>query len=310
MTGNSEGKAMGYQIVTDTAGNLPKRIADGHGIIVLPLTYRFMGQELTCTDVEAFDGADFYGKMRSGEAVVTSQIVPQTYLEVFEPILKQGDDIICVCMASGISGTYGSASVAGRMLQEDYPERRVEVIDAMGAALGEGFVAVRSAELRSRGVSFEDNVEQLRRLSVRMCNVFTVDDLMYLRRGGRLSNMAAIVGTVLGIKPLLKGSEEAKIVAFSKVRGRKKSIEALAECYTALVEAPEEQTVGIVEADCREDARRLEAMIQKSGKEPKEILTVGYEPVTGSHVGPGALALFFEGREDVRTALDSYPHLR
>ena len=133
-----------------------------------------------------------------------------------------------------------------------------------------------------------------------MFNVFTVDDLMHLRRGGRLSNLSAVVGTVLQIKPLLKGNEEGKIVAFSKVRGRKRSIETLAEYYDKLVVEPEKQIVGIAQAACREDAAYLASLLRKNHP-PKEILTVEYEPVTGSHVGPGALALFFEAREGVRS---------
>ena len=135
-----------------------------------------------------------------------------------------------------------------------------------------------------------------------MFNVFTVDDLMHLKRGGRLSNLSAIVGMVLNIKPLLKGNEEGKIVAFSKIRGRKKSIESLARAYETLAVAPEEQIVGIAQAGCREDAAYLEQLLRRICP-PKEILTVEYEPVTGSHVGPGALALFFEGKEDVRSVI-------
>ena len=133
-----------------------------------------------------------------------------------------------------------------------------------------------------------------------MFQVFTVDDLMHLRRGGRLSNLSAVVGTVLQLKPLLKGNKEGKIIAFSKIRGRKRSIEALAEEYERYVIDPENQIVGIAQAGCREDAERLEQLISRCHP-PRQILTVEYEPVTGSHVGPGALALFFEGGENVRS---------
>ena len=142
-----------------------------------------------------------------------------------------------------------------------------------------------------------------------MFNVFTVDDLMHLRRGGRLSNLSAIVGTVLNIKPLLKGNEEGKIVAFAKVRGRKQSIRALAQVYDRLAVDPGEQTVGIAQAGCADDARML-AELLRANRPPRQILTVAYEPVTGSHVGPGALALFFESAEGVRAYMgESLPNL-
>ena len=204
------------------------------------------------------------------------------------------------CMSSGISGSCNSAKIAARMMMEAYPDRIVEVIDTRGASLGEGIIALYADRLRRLGRSTAEAIAELYDHVERMFNVFTVDDLMHLRRGGRLSNLSAVVGTVLQIKPLLKGNEEGKIVAFSKVRGRKRSIETLAEYYDKLVVDPEKQIVGIAQAACREDAARLASLLRKNHP-PKEILTVEYEPVTGSHVGPGALALFFESREGVRS---------
>lgn len=295
---------MAFSVITDTAGNLPRRIVDGLGIIALPLTYHIDGEDRVCDDIEAFDGEAFYARLRNGENITTSQVTPDSYITAFEPILCGGRDIICVCTASGISGTYNSASIAANMMMEKYPGRKVGVIDSRGAALGEGFIAMRAARLRDEGTDFDTAIQQLEAYVMRMCNVFTVDDLMFLRRSGRLSNIASIVGTILNVKPLLKGSKEAKIVSFGKVRGRKKSIEALAQKYTALVKHPETQTIGIVNAACREDAEKLIELIKAGGKAPAEIMSVDYDPVTGSHVGPGALALFFEGDDNVRDDLD------
>lgn len=294
---------MPFSVLTDTSGNLPRRLAEEHGLAVIPFVYCIDGEDFTCTDIEAFDGESFYRRMKDGQVVTTSQISPQQYADFFEPHLKVGRDVLFISMSSGISGSYNSANIAADMLKEDYPERKVRVIDTMGAALGEGLVALRAADCRDREMSLEETVEELTRYSRRMCNVFTVDDLLFLRRGGRLSNMAAIVGTVLNIKPLLKGDEEGKIVAFAKLRGRRRAIEALAERYDALAVNPETQTVGIVNAACPEDAQKL-AMLLRRNRPPKEIISVNYEPVTGCHVGPGALALFFEGGDDVRTAVN------
>ena len=183
---------------------------------------------------------------------------------------------------------------------EDYPRRRIEIVDTRGASLGEGLIALLAADLRDEGINTELAAARLRIASERMFNVFTVDDLMHLKRGGRLSNLSAMLGTVLQIKPILKGNEEGKIVAFAKVRGRKQSIKTLAQMYDKLVVEPEKQTIGIAQAGCREDAEMLISLL-KQNRPPKEILTVEYEPVTGSHVGPGALALFFLSQEGVRS---------
>lgn len=294
---------MSFAVLTDTSGNLPRRLTDGNNIGVIPFTYTVNGEDHVCLDIEQFNGADFYRAMKGGQVVTTTQISPQQYADFFEPYLRAGQDVLFISMSSGISGSYNSANIAAQLLRESYPERSVRAIDTRGAALGEGLVALRAAECRDRGMSFSETAEAMERLSTRMCNVFTVDDLMFLRRGGRLSNLSAIVGTVLNIKPLLKGDEEGRIVAFAKLRGRRRSIEALAEKYETLAAAPETQTVGVVNAACREDAEKLIALLRRKCP-PKEIISVDYEPVTGCHVGPGALALFFEGGDDVRSALD------
>ena len=294
---------MSFAVLTDTSGNLPKRLTDENKIGVIPFTYTVNGEDRVCLDIENFNGADFYRDMKAGQIVTTTQISPQQYADFFEPYLREGKDVIFVSMSSGISGSYNSANIAADMLRETYPERSVRPIDTRGAALGEGLVALQAAACRDHGMSFAETVEAMELLSKRMCNVFTVDDLMFLRRGGRLSNLSAIVGTVLNIKPLLKGDVDGKIVAFAKLRGRKRSIEALAEKYETLAVAPETQTIGVVNAACRQDADRLIELLKRKCP-PKEIIDVDYEPVTGCHVGPGALALFFVGPDDVRTAVD------
>lgn len=291
---------MSFVVVTDTSGNLPTKLAKERGLEIVPFTYIFDGRNHTCLDTDAFDGDAFYEEIRGGLAVTTSQITPHDFLQTFEPFLKEGKDVIFVSMAGGISGSCGSAHMAAQMLAEQYPERRVVVIDTRGASLGEGIIALQAAQMRDEGWSLDDAVRRLEENVERMFNVFTVDDLMHLRRGGRLSNLSALVGTVLHIKPLLKGNEVGKIVAFAKLRGRKKSIQALANLYDKLAVDPQDQIVGIAQAGCREDAEYLERLLN-SNRPPKEILTVEYEPVTGSHVGPGALALFFEASEGVRS---------
>ncbi len=291
---------MRFVAITDTSGNLPSERIRKADLKVIAFPYFIDGREYTCLDTDSFSGDAFYARIKDGMQVTTSQISPQQYADFFEPYLKDGLDVVFVCMSSGISGSCSSARIGADMLLEQYPRRRIEVVDTLGASLGEGLIALEAARLRDKDLSAEEAAAKLRKLVQRMYNVFTVDDLMHLRRGGRLSNMAAIVGMVLNIKPLLKGDEEGKIVSFAKIRGRRKAIEALAERYDRLAAEPEEQTVGIAQAGCREDAAFLERLLRRNHP-PKEILTVEYEPVTGSHVGPGALALFFVSHDRVRS---------
>lgn len=299
---------MQFIAVTDTSGNLPTASVKEHGLQLIPFAYYIDGKRFTCLDTESFDGDAFYALLKNTE-VKTSQINPQEYADFFEPFLKDGKDVVYVAMSSGISGSCQSAKLGAEMLSERYPDRVIEIVDTRGASLGEGLVALQAAKLRDEGLSAEEAAKRLRMLSERMFNVFTVNDLMFLRRGGRLSNLSAIVGTVLGIKPILKGGEDGQISAFDTVRSRRRSIKALASQYEKYVVDPETQTIGIAHAACREDAEMLIELIRSGEHPPKDIMLVDYEPVTGSHVGPGALALFFESCEGVRAVkgLDMIP---
>jgi len=186
-------------------------------------------------------------------------------------------------------------------LLESYPERRIRLIDSLGAGLGVGSLALHAADYRDAGLDVDDAADRLEGHVKRLYQVFIVDDLMHLRRTGRLSNFSAVVGTVLGIKPLLKGNESGKIVAFEKIRGRAKAIEAMADKYADYMRDLDNQRILISHTDCEEDAKHLIGLLHKRGlPASKEVIVIPHEPVTGSHLGPGALALFFEGDEDVR----------
>ena len=288
-----------FQIMTDTSANLPAELAAEKDVTVIPFPYFVNGARHTCLDTEGFDGKTFYGAMREGAEVTTSQINPQNYIDAMRPILQQGKDILFVGMSSGISGAYHSAELAAEELRAEFPERKIRLVDTIGASLGEGLLVLRAVRDKLAGLSLDAIYEKLMDLRHRLCNIFTVDDLKYLRKGGRLSNLSFIVGTILQIKPLLKGNEEGRIVAFAKLRGRKKALEELAKRYDEYVVNAEEQTIGIAHADCPEDAAYLIELLRRNHP-PKDVLNVCYEPVTGSHVGPGTLALFFEAREGCR----------
>lgn len=291
---------MSYRIFTDTSANLPTDLTEAKGITVVPFSYCLNGEEFMCTDTRSFDGAGFYGAIRKHASVSTSQINPFRYEEYMEPVLQAGSDILYIGMSSGISGSFASSSVAIEQLRAKYPERDIRAVDTLSASLGEGIVVLKAVEYLEHGMDIDEAEKRLNELSRKVCQIFIVDDLMHLRRTGRLSNAVALAGAVLQIKPMLKGNEKGQIVCIKKERGRRRAIESLVKVYENYIENAEEQIVGISHADCAEDAEYLASRL-RSVAVPKEILTVCYEPVTGSHVGPDTLALFFVGRDGFRT---------
>lgn len=288
-----------FRIATDTSANLPTAYLQTEKITVIPFTFHTDSGEQSCMDTASFDAKAFYTAMRNGEKVTTSQIPPQRFVDHLRPMLEAGEDVLFVSMSSGISGSYASSKMAANQLKEEFPERKILTVDTYSASLGEGLVVMKAVECREKGMDIEQTYHLLRSLRHSIAQIFTVGDLRYLKRTGRLSNLEAAVGTVLQIKPLLKGDPEGKIVCFAKVRGRQRAIEEMAKRYAELVVSPETQTVCISHADCEADAQILASMLKRA-KAPKDILIVDYEPVTGSHVGPGALALFFLSDENVR----------
>ncbi|MCR4576571.1 MAG: DegV family protein [Clostridiales bacterium] len=290
---------MSFKVLTDTSANLPTPLLKQRDIGVIAFFYYIDGSEYSCLDTEKFDSKAFYDSIRGGTKVSTSLISPDKYRQAFEKYVSAGDDVVYVGMSSGISGSFSVAVSVANELMEQYPDRRIETVDTIGASLGEGFFALMAADARDAGKDARETAEELRSKVPEMCQVFTVDDLMHLRNTGRLSNAAAWVGTVLNIKPLLKGNTEGKIVSFAKALGRRRSIDMIADRYDKLVRNSESQVIGIAHADCPADVEYLIKLLNKKHP-PKDIMVVDYEPVTGSHVGPGALALFFMGDADFR----------
>ncbi len=288
-----------FQILTDTSANLDTAVLQQRNIHVIPFHFYVDGQSHFCENTAKFDGKAFYDAIRAGARSTTSQISPQAYIDEMTPMLAAGDDVLFVSMSSGISGSFASSQVAAQHLSAEFPQRKIRLVDTRGASLGEGLLALRAADMRDAGADIDETADAVFALHRNMCQIFTVEDLKYLRASGRVSGAAALVGSILQIKPLLKGDDEGKIVCFSKLRGRKRSIQAMAERYDELVKDVQAQMVGIAHADCPEDAEMLATLLQRNHP-PREIMTVVYEPVTGSHVGPGALALFFLGDETAR----------
>lgn len=291
---------MSFVIVTDTSSNLPTPYLKEHGVEVIPFTYHISGQEYACMDTESFNGPAYYGILRSGTRITTSQIPPQRYRDTFLPLLLAGKDILFVGMSSGISGSYASSEIAAAELREQFPERTIRTVDTLAAALGEGILVMHAVDWRDAGLSIDEIADLLLERRHRVAQIVLLDDLMYLSRGGRLSGAKALIGTVLGIRPILKGNSAGQLVVCGKVRSRRTGIATLAEKFAKLAENPGQQRVGIVYTDCKVDAEALAEMLRQLPEPPKEIMTVCYEPVTGSYVGLGTVAIFFEGIENVR----------
>ena len=293
---------MSFTIFTDTSANLDKPLLDANGIGVIPFHYVYEGRELTCLDTEAFKGAqadEYYAALKAGSRVSTSQITPEDYKEYLAPVLERGEDLLFISMSSGISNSYNSSVIAVNELREAYPERTIRTVDTLGASLGEGIWVLRAIECRKKGMSLDETADFIEANRMSMYQVVLIEDLMYLHRGGRISAPKALLGKVLGIRPILKGDEGGHLIVHDKVRGRKHGLGRLAEKYEELVDRDAELTVGIAFTDCEADARALGEKL-RSIREPKELMIVRYEPVTGSYVGPGTVALFFEGKGNVR----------
>lgn len=290
---------MSFSITTDSPANLPLNEVCRRGIIVIPLSYYINGTEHICHAPEGYNIHDYFQSLRQKTEVSTSMIPPQRFVDYWEPLLQAGQDVLFISLSSGISSSYSSALIAAEQMKEAYPGRTVRVIDSLCSSLGEGLLVLRAFSLRSQGMNLEETANTLLTLRLRICHIFTVDDLMFLNRGGRLSGTAAVLGTVLQIKPLLKGNETGHIVLSGKARGRSQSIKALAQRYEELVAYPGDQVVGIAHGNCPEDAETLAHLISQN-KPPKELILTCFDPINAAHAGPGAIALFFESDETVR----------
>ena len=283
------------KLYTDTSANLPLALLREYDIAVIPFSYTVNGVAEDYNEETDFDGKAFYDAMRRGAEVKTSMVNPATAAAFFERALAQGDDVLYVGMSGGISGTAHAAALAAEELREKYPHAKIMTIDTYAASLGEGLQVLEAAELLRAGKSFEEVGDRILARRPHMCQFFTVDDLNYLKRGGRISGAAALVGSVLGIKPILRGDETGHIVSCGKVRGNKKAYAALADYFDKRA-LDKTARIGIAHADNSDGTDYLLGLLRERGF-TGECLEVYYEPVTGAHVGPGTVALFFYGTE-------------
>ena len=283
-----------YQIITDSGCDLPLEMRQQLDVNMVSLTLQFRGKELQ--DSVGEDITSLYEGLRAGEVASTSAVNPDTWSGIMEAALQAGKDVLVLAFSSGLSTTYQSAVIASQDLKEKYPQRRIRVVDTRSASLGQGLLVWYACQKRDEGMTLDQLADWVEETKYRLCHWFTVDDLMYLKRGGRVSAATAIVGTMLGIKPVLHMDDEGHLINVGKARGRKASIEALAEKLGQLGLPGQNKKVFICHGDCLEDAKQLEAIVKE--KYGVEEAFIGYTgAVIGSHSGPGTLALFFLGEK-------------
>jgi len=284
---------MSFRIFTDSSCNLTVEMMKDLGVISKSLTLLIDGNEISdyLTDGK-FSFKGFYDKLRNKENIKTSLINVDEFSASFEEILKNGEDILAILISSGISGTYQAAKIAADDLSEKYPERKIIVIDSLSASIGHGLLVYYAAMLEREGKTIDEVAQFVNDNRLKMVHKFTVDDLFFLKRGGRLSGGVAIIGTILQIKPLLHVNDEGKLIAQDKVNGRKKSLNNIFEEFKRNVVDPENQVVAICHGDCIDDAEYLANKIRSECK-VKDIIINYCDPVLGAHAGPGVVALFY-----------------
>lgn len=286
-----------YRIVTDSTTDLTPELIQELDVQVIPLCYMMGGK--TYHNIPGggeMTDKEFYAKLRAGSMSTTTQVNSEEFLRVFTPLLEAGQDVLYIGFSSGLSGTYQSAALAREELKQRFPGRRLEVFDSRCASMGEGLLVYHAAKLQQAGKSLDEVLSWLKENVLNLCHWFTVDDLNHLKRGGRVSTATALVGTMLGIKPVLHVDNEGHLIPVSKVRGRKQSLDALVRRMEDTALDPAGQMVFISHGDCLEDARYVERQIrEKLGVRQVELGFIG--PVIGAHSGPGTVALFFLGKE-------------
>ena len=286
-----------YVLMTDSCCDLTDYMARELELEVLPLTMHMDGQDYP-NDLagSAISNEEFYKRIRAGKLATTSAVNVGQFQDAMRKILESGRDIVCVSFSSALSTTYQSAVIAANDLRPEFPEAEIHVVDSLSASLGQGLLLYLASEQKKKGLSAEELAAWAEQTKGSICHWFTVDDLNYLKMGGRVSATTALVGTMLSIKPIMHTSDEGKLVPVSKVRGRKASLKALIDKIAELGIEPSEQVMFICHADCEVEARAVaEEMKARYGVKEVYINYIG--PVIGSHTGPNTMGLFFVGTQ-------------
>lgn len=283
-----------FRIATDSTADLPEDFLQEKGISCVNLSYILDG--VTYGGEKVLDAKDFYAKMRAGQMPTTSQVNPEDAKAFFLEIAETEKEILMIAFSSGLSGSYNAMQIAAQEVMEERPDCRIRVIDSLCASLGEGMFVYKAAELRDQGLSMDETAAWLEENKLNFVHVFTVDDLFHLCRGGRVSRTAAVVGTLVGIKPVLHVDDEGHLINISKIRGRKKALQELVNYMQKKQENYDggKDIIMIAHGDCLEDAEYVRDLVrERFGVENIWINMLG--PVIGAHTGPGLMALFFMG---------------
>lgn len=281
-----------YVILTDSSCDLPDDIVKKYQLEILQLDFIVEGEGSFHNDQA--DIGKVYSKLRNGANIKTSAANISQASETIEALFNQKKDILYLGFSSGLSSTYQTVYMAGQELMEEYPERKMISVDTLAASMGQGLLVYKACQAKDAGKSLEENAQYIEDIKLKLCHWFTVDDLFFLKRGGRISGVTATVGTMLSIKPILHVDDEGHLINVSKVRGRKAAITELVNRMEKLAVHPENQDIFISHGDCIADAEKLASIIkERFGNDRITISYVG--PVIGAHSGPGTLALFFLG---------------
>jgi DegV family protein with EDD domain len=281
-----------FYLSTDSGADLPLSYCKEHNVTVLPLGFCLEG--VNYQGDGSMDCHAFYEKLRNGAMPTTSAANPEDTAQLFRSILSQGHDLLHIAFSSGLSSTSDAAFLAAKLVSEEFPDRKLQVVDSLCASMGQGFLVHQAVLLRDAGNSLEETAQKLTDMRLNVVHNFTVDDLNHLHRGGRVSKATAVVGSLMNIKPVLHVDNEGHLTAVSKARGRKGSIQALADRMATQIPGFDNATVFISHGDCLQDAEYLADLVrQRFGI--SDILIGEIGPVIGTHSGPGTLALFFFG---------------
>ena len=285
-----------YVLLTDSSADLTDALVKELGVEVLPLSFTMRNKTYrNWPDNREIDPKDFYRQLREGEMATTSAVNVSDFTETIEPHLKEGRDVLVVAFSSGLSATCHSAQIAAQELSEQYPERKVYVVDSLCASLGQGLLVWYAARMKNEGRGIGEVRDWLEENKLHLCHWFTVDDLHFLKRGGRISSATAVLGTMLSIKPVMHVDDEGHLTKVGTARGRNASLKALVDKMEQTALDSGSLTVFISHGDCLEDAQFVADEIKKRYG-TKEIILNSIGPVIGAHTGPGCVALFFMGK--------------
>lgn len=286
-----------YVIFTDSACDISAAVLESWGARFCSLQFKFDGDDTLYSNND-LDADVFYARMRAGGVAKTSAINSETFRIAFEAALKEGKDVLYIGFSSALSATYTAGRIAAEELREAYPERRLLSVDSLSGSAGEGLLVYLAVKEKEKGKSIEEVAAFAEQMRTKICHVVTVNDLVYLKRGGRISPTVAFVGNALGLKPMIYVTEEGKLETFAKARGRKKAMATMVERYGALAEDAANGTVFISHAACADEARALADTLKATyGVSVALVTDIG--PVIGAHVGPGGLVLLFVGKSRV-----------